>query len=65
MRTCLIPLAGEGSRFDGYGPKPFLDLYGKPMIRREGKNGPFLGCSGYPKCRNLVEIDAKGNPAPA
>jgi hypothetical protein len=28
---------------------------GKPMVIREGKRGPFLGCSGYPKCRHTEE----------
>ena len=26
---------------------------GKPMLRRFGKRGPFLTCSGFPRCRNL------------
>ncbi|MFA5974555.1 MAG: type I DNA topoisomerase [Elusimicrobiota bacterium] len=26
---------------------------GKPMLRRIGKRGPFLTCSGFPRCRNL------------
>ncbi|HOX39921.1 MAG TPA: type I DNA topoisomerase [Candidatus Brocadiia bacterium] len=25
---------------------------GRPMLMRKGKRGDFLGCSGYPKCRN-------------
>jgi DNA topoisomerase I len=29
---------------------------------REGRRGPFLGCSGYPKCRNILDVDANGNP---
>jgi DNA topoisomerase-1 len=28
---------------------------GKPMIIRHGRRGPFLGCSGYPKCRHTEE----------
>jgi DNA topoisomerase-1 len=32
---------------------------GKPMIIRSGKRGPFLGCSGYPKCKNTAEVPAK------
>ena len=32
---------------------------GKPMIVRHGKRGLFLGCSGYPKCRNTGEVPAK------
>jgi len=35
------------------------DDCGKPMIIRSGKRGPFLGCSGYPKCKNTGEVPAK------
>ena len=35
------------------------DECGKPMIVRTGKRGRFLGCSGYPKCRNTSEVPAK------
>jgi DNA topoisomerase I len=29
---------------------------GKPMLLREGKYGKFLGCSGYPACKNIMPI---------
>lgn len=29
---------------------------GKNMVLRSSKRGYFLGCSGYPKCRNIVNI---------
>ncbi|MBM4396490.1 MAG: type I DNA topoisomerase [Deltaproteobacteria bacterium] len=32
------------------------ELCGKPMLIRFGKNGTFLGCSGYPACRNTREM---------
>ena len=35
------------------------DECGKPMVIRQGRRGPFLGCSGYPKCRNTGEVPAK------
>lgn len=35
------------------------DECGKPMIIRSGKRGKFLGCSGYPKCKNTGEVPAK------
>ena len=35
------------------------DECGKPMLIRQGKRGPFLGCSGYPKCKNTSEVPAK------
>jgi DNA topoisomerase I len=33
-----------------------------PMVLREGRRGPFLACTGYPKCRNAKNVDAQGNP---
>jgi DNA topoisomerase-1 len=35
---------------------------GKPMVIREGRRGPFLACTGYPKCKNAKDVDADGNP---
>jgi ssDNA-binding Zn-finger/Zn-ribbon topoisomerase 1 len=35
------------------------DECGKPMIIRTGRRGKFLGCSGYPKCKNTAEVPAK------
>src|SRR5688572_15026383 len=32
---------------------------GKPMVIREGRRGKFLGCTGYPKCKNTGEVPAK------
>ena len=28
---------------------------GKPLLKRSGRRGPFVGCSGYPKCRFVRE----------
>lgn len=33
---------------------------GSEMIIRNGKFGPFLGCSNYPKCKNLKNIEKNG-----
>ena len=27
-----------------------------------GPAGPFLGCTGYPKCRSVVAVDSEGKP---
>jgi DNA topoisomerase I len=35
------------------------DECGKPMIVRSGRRGRFLGCSGYPKCKNTAEVPAR------
>ena len=36
---------------------------GSPMVIRWGRNGKFLACSAFPKCRNTrpVEVDEAGN----
>lgn len=33
------------------------ELCGMPMLIRFGKNGAFLGCSGYPDCKNTGEFE--------
>jgi DNA topoisomerase I len=35
---------------------------GKPMMLRQSRRGPFLGCSGYPKCKTILNMDENGNP---
>ncbi|MDR1945672.1 MAG: topoisomerase DNA-binding C4 zinc finger domain-containing protein, partial [Desulfovibrio sp.] len=35
---------------------------GKPLVRRESAKGPFFGCSGYPACKQLYQIDENGKP---
>lgn len=35
---------------------------GKPMMLRFSRRGPFLGCSGYPKCKTILNLDSDGNP---
>ena len=30
------------------------------MVLRNGPRGPFLGCTGYPKCRNAMPVDEQG-----
>jgi DNA topoisomerase-1 len=35
------------------------DECGKPMMIRTGRRGRFLGCTGYPKCKNTGEVPAK------
>jgi DNA topoisomerase I len=31
------------------------------MVIRTGRFGPFLACSGYPKCRNIKSIEENNN----
>ncbi len=37
------------------------DKCGRPMVERWSRHGRFLGCSGYPQCRNIIPLDAQGN----
>ena len=37
---------------------------GKPMIHKQGRFGPFLGCSDYPTCKTILNIDKEGNVLP-
>ncbi len=32
------------------------DKCGKPLVLRHSAKGAFLGCSGYPRCKNIVNI---------
>jgi len=32
------------------------DKCGLPMLAKRGKFGPFLGCSGYPECKNIISV---------
>lgn len=38
-------------------------LCGQPMVIRWGRHGKFLGCSAFPKCKNTLPLDEKGEPA--
>jgi DNA topoisomerase-1 len=35
---------------------------GKPMMLRQSARGPFLGCSGYPECKTIQNLDENGHP---
>jgi DNA topoisomerase-1 len=41
------------------------ELCGKPMALKRGRFGQFLGCTGYPECRNIRKIARSGAIAPA
>jgi DNA topoisomerase-1 len=32
------------------------DVCGKPMLIKQGRYSKFLGCSGYPKCKNITPL---------
>jgi DNA topoisomerase-1 len=45
-------------------PEP-CELCGKPMQLKRGRFGQFLGCTGYPECRNIRKIAKGGAVMPA
>jgi len=56
--------AGEGGGAEGEEAE-VCELCGKPMALKRGRFGQFLGCTGYPDCRNIRKIDRKGVVAAA
>jgi DNA topoisomerase-1 len=59
-----------GAQADGGAPAEetepeACELCGKPMQMKRGRFGPFLGCTGYPECRNIRKIGKSGVAAPA
>ncbi|HOS15150.1 MAG TPA: type I DNA topoisomerase [Smithella sp.] len=39
------------------------ELCGKPMTVKRGRYGQFLGCTGYPECKNIKKLDKDGKAA--
>ncbi|HEU4711259.1 MAG TPA: type I DNA topoisomerase [Pyrinomonadaceae bacterium] len=61
--------AATGTQPDGGAPAEeaepeACELCGKPMQLKRGRFGPFLGCTGYPECRNIRKIGKSGVAAP-
>jgi DNA topoisomerase-1 len=42
--------------------EPVCEKCGRPMVRRQGRFGPFVACSGYPECKNIRGKKAAGGP---
>ncbi|HEY0080032.1 MAG TPA: type I DNA topoisomerase [Pyrinomonadaceae bacterium] len=57
--------AGEAAAASGTEAEEECDLCGKPMALKRGRFGQFLGCTGYPDCRNIRKINKSGTVAPA
>jgi len=38
------------------------DLCGRNMVKKYGRNGPFLACPGYPECRNTKPLEGESGP---
>ncbi|MBN1615186.1 MAG: type I DNA topoisomerase [Deltaproteobacteria bacterium] len=46
-------------------PKVLCSICGKPMLIKSGRFGRFLGCSGYPECKNTMKIPKEGQESAA
>ncbi len=58
--------ADASSGADAESIEETCELCGKPMAMKRGRFGPFLGCTGYPECRNIRRVSKKtGAVAPA
>jgi len=69
LRDFYTPFAAdlEKAKKEMKRPEPEETTYtcpecGKPMLKRLGRNGYFLGCSGYPECRFTQPLDKEGKP---
>jgi DNA topoisomerase I len=43
-------------------PAAVCEKCGKPMALKRGRFGAFLGCTGYPECKNIVKTSPSGSP---
>jgi DNA topoisomerase-1 len=55
----------DGSATEEATEPEVCELCGKPLQMKRGRFGPFLGCTGYPECRNIRKIAKSGVAAPA
>ncbi len=58
----IKPAEGEPERPEPKETEFKCPTCGKPMLERDGRTGPFLGCSGYPECKTTMNFDAEGKP---
>ncbi len=66
---CKARMAVEEAGGDGKPARPEPEqtdipcpICGKPMLKRVGRFGPFLGCPDYPKCKGTKNLDEVEGP---
>ncbi|MEJ7709362.1 MAG: type I DNA topoisomerase [Pyrinomonadaceae bacterium] len=67
-RPSIVESASEAkpdSAANGESEDEMCDLCGRPMALKRGRFGQFLGCTGYPECRNIRKISRSGVVAAA
>ena len=57
-----VPGEKAGPALDAEGNAIKCPNCAKDMVKRAGKTGPFLGCSGYPECKTTMNFDPEGKP---
>ena len=68
-----LPIEGQVTRRDAEGnvkvDEPTSELTewkcpdcNSPLLKRKGRFGPFLGCSNYPECKKIINLDKEGQP---
>jgi len=50
----------DGSNGAAEAEEETCELCGKPMALKRGRFGQFMGCTGYPECRNIRKISKSG-----
>jgi DNA topoisomerase-1 len=58
----IKPKEGEPERPEPVETEHKCPTCGKTMIKRWGRKGEFLGCSGYPECRTTMNLSPEGAP---
>ena len=58
----IKPREGEEARPEPEVTEIPCPTCGKPMLKRMGRSGQFLGCSGYPECKTTMNFDESGKP---
>ena len=61
QRACLDPKCGKDGQEPSNEIVGLCPDCGKDLIKRSGRYGEFIGCSGFPKCRYTRSLD---EPAP-
>jgi ssDNA-binding Zn-finger/Zn-ribbon topoisomerase 1 len=56
--------SGRGARQPAVPTGEACPRCGKPLVRRVSKHGPFVGCSGYPRCDYTRDARREGSPSP-
>ena len=59
QEMCLDPNCGKDANRKNYSPEVVGDCpkCGKPLLKRSGRFGEFIGCKGFPKCNFTCSVN--------